>query len=293
MRVRKAVFPAAGWGTRFLPATKASPKEMLPLVDKPIIQYAVEEAVAAGIEQVIIITSSQKRAIEDHFDSSYELEQILEARGDIETLRRVRHISDLAQVSYVRQKEQLGLGHAVLMARELVGHEPFAVLLSDDVVVSARPCIGQLIEAYLETHASVVAVMPVPHEDTKRYGIIEVDPDKDGHDDARLHRLRRLIEKPAPEEAPSDLAIIGRYVLTPKIFEKLEQTPRGAGGEIQLTDAIEALMQEQSVYGYAFEGVRYDAGTTMGWLKASVELALDRPDIGPEFRRYLAALELH
>jgi UTP--glucose-1-phosphate uridylyltransferase len=293
MRVRKAVFPAAGWGTRFLPATKAQPKEMLPLVDKPVIQYAVEEAVAAGIEQVIIVTSSQKRAIEDHFDSSYELEQILEARGDIETLRRVRHISELAQVSYVRQKEQLGLGHAVLMARELVGHEPFAVLLSDDVVVSARPCIGQLIAAYLETHASVVAVMPVPHEETARYGIIESDPEEDGHDDPRLHRLRRLIEKPAPQDAPSDLAIIGRYVLTPKIFEKLEQTPRGAGGEIQLTDAIQALMQEQSVYGYAFEGVRYDAGTTMGWLKASVELALERPDVGPEFRRYLATLDLH
>ncbi|MFI5254813.1 MAG: UTP--glucose-1-phosphate uridylyltransferase GalU [Candidatus Limnocylindrales bacterium] len=292
MRVRKAVFPAAGWGTRFLPATKAQPKEMLPLVDKPVIQYAVEEAVAAGIEQVIIVTSSQKRAIEDHFDSNYELEQILEARGDIETLRRVRHISDLAQVSYVRQKEQLGLGHAVLMARELVGHEPFAVLLSDDVVVSMKPCIGQLIDAYLETHSSVVAVMPVPREDTSRYGIIEPDPDKDGHEDPRLHRLKGLIEKPSPRDAPSDLAVIGRYVLTPKIFEKLEQTPRGAGGEIQLTDAIEALMQEQSVYGYAFEGVRYDAGTTMGWLKASVELALERPDIGPEFRRYLAGLEL-
>src|SRR6188508_1480426 len=219
MRVRKAVFPAAGWGTRFLPATKAQPKEMLPLVDKPIIQYAVEEAVAAGIEQVIIVTSSQKRAIEDHFDLSYELEHLLEEKGDIEMLRQVRHISDLAQVAYVRQKEQLGLGHAVLMAKDLIGHEPFAVILPDDVVVAERPCIGQLINAYHQAHGSVVAV-------------------------------------------------IGRYVLTPKIFEKLEQTQRGAGGEIQLTDALEALMQEQAVYGYAFEGDRYDAGITMGWLQA-------------------------
>jgi UTP--glucose-1-phosphate uridylyltransferase len=293
MRVRKAVFPAAGWGTRFLPATKAQPKEMLPLVDKPVIQYAVEEAVAAGVEQVIIVTSSQKRAIEDHFDTSYELEHLLEARGDIEMLRRVRHISDLAQVSYVRQKEQLGLGHAVLMARELVGHEPFAVILSDDVVVAERPVIGQLIHAYHQTHASVVAVMRVPHGETGRYGVIDPDPDGDDHDDPRLHPLRGLVEKPSPEVAPSDLAVIGRYVLTPKIFEKLEQTPHGAGGEIQLTDAIQALMQEQSVYGYAFEGVRYDAGTTMGWLQASVELALERPEIGPEFRRYLAGLDLH
>ncbi|HET7676675.1 MAG TPA: UTP--glucose-1-phosphate uridylyltransferase GalU [Candidatus Limnocylindrales bacterium] len=294
MRVRKAVFPAAGWGTRFLPATKAQPKEMLPLVDKPVIQYAVEEAVAAGIEQVIIVTSSQKRAIEDHFDLSYELEHLLESKGDIETLRRVRHISDLAQISYVRQKEQLGLGHAVLTAKDLVGHEPFAVILSDDVVVGDRPCIGQLVHAYQQTHASVVAVMRVPPEDTGRYGVIDPDPDQSsGSDlDGRLYRLRGLVEKPRPQDAPSDLAIIGRYILTPKIFEKLEQTPRGAGGEIQLTDAIQALMVEQSVYGYAFEGTRYDAGTTMGWLKASVELALGRPDMGAEFRRYLAGLDL-
>ena len=293
MRVRKAVFPAAGWGTRFLPATKAQPKEMLPLVDKPVIQYAVEEAVAAGIEQVIIVTSSQKRAIEDHFDSSYELEHLLEERGDIEMLRRVRHISDLAQISYVRQKEQLGLGHAVLMARELVGHEPFAVILSDDVVASERPCIGQLIHAYGETHSTVVAVMEVPPDETDRYGIIDpAPPNGEAGRDPRLHRVKGLVEKPPAGTAPSNLAIIGRYVLTPKIFEKLEQTPHGAGGEIQLTDALEALMEEQDIYGYAFEGVRYDAGTTMGWLKASVELALQRPDIGPEFRRYLAELDL-
>jgi len=291
MRVRKAIFPAAGWGTRFLPATKAQPKEMLPLVDKPVIQYAVEEAVAAGIEQVIIVTSSQKRAIEDHFDSSLELEQLLEARGDIEKLRQIRAISDLAQISYVRQKEQLGLGHAVLVAKELVGHEPFAVILSDDVVVGERPCIGQLIHAYLQTHASVVAVTEVPHEETCRYGIIDGRPANGGLD-PRLYRVTGLVEKPEPEVAPSNLAIIGRYVLTPKIFDKLEQTPRGAGGEIQLTDAIQALMQEQDVYGYAFEGRRYDAGTTMGWLEASVELAMQRQDIGSEFRRYLRGLDL-
>jgi len=289
MRVRKAVFPAAGWGTRFLPATKAQPKEMLPLVDKPVIQYAVEEAVAAGIEQVIIVTSSQKRAIEDHFDTNYELEHLLEERGEIELLRQMRHITDLAQIAYVRQKEQLGLGHAVLMAKELVGHEPFAVILSDDVVVGERPCIGQLIHAYGQTHASVVAVMEVPNEETSRYGVIggqRVDGD-----DGRLWKVDQLVEKPAPGYSPSNLAIIGRYVLTPKIFDKLERTTHGAGGEIQLTDAIQALMQEQAVYGYEFDGTRYDAGTTMGWLKASVELALVRPDLGEEFGAYLRGLD--
>jgi UTP--glucose-1-phosphate uridylyltransferase len=292
MRVRKAVFPAAGWGTRFLPATKAQPKEMLPLVDKPVIQYAVEEAVAAGIEQVIIVTSSQKRAIEDHFDLSYELEHLLEEKGEIEKLRQVRHISDLAQIAYVRQKEQLGLGHAVLMAKDLVGHEPFAVILPDDVIVGDRPCIGQLIHAYHQTHASVVAVMEVPHADTGRYGIIAGEAIDDTINHGRLRRVTRLVEKPEPDDAPSNLAVIGRYVLTPKIFDKLEQTSRGAGGEIQLTDAIEALMQEQGVYGYEFEGVRYDAGTTMGWLQASVELALQRPDLATEFRAYLRDLRL-
>ena len=291
MRVRKAVFPAAGWGTRFLPATKAQPKEMLPLVDKPIIQYAVEEAVAAGIEQVIIVTSSQKRAIEDHFDHSYELEHLLEEKGDIEMLRQVRAISDLAQVAYVRQKEQLGLGHAVLMAKDLIGHEPFAVILPDDVVIADRPCIGQLIHAYHQHHGSVVAVMEVPPEETHRYGVIASEPSTDPLDHGRLHRITRLVEKPAGD-APSNLAIIGRYILTPKIFDKLEQTKRGAGGEIQLTDAIAALMEEQEVFGYAFEGIRYDAGTTMGWLQASVELALGRADLGPEFRTYLQALRL-
>jgi UTP--glucose-1-phosphate uridylyltransferase len=292
MRVRKAVFPAAGWGTRFLPATKAQPKEMLPLVDKPIIQYAVEEAVAAGIEQVIIVTSSQKRAIEDHFDLNYELEHLLEEKGEIEKLRLVRHISDLADIAYVRQKEQLGLGHAVLMAKDLIGHEPFAVILPDDVVVSDRPCIGQLIQTYQQLHGSVVAVMEVPPEETSRYGVIGGSHVTEGPDRDRTYRVTTIVEKPEPDMAPSNLAVIGRYVLTPKIFEKLEQTQRGAGGEIQLTDAIQALMEEQGVYGYAFEGKRYDAGTTMGWLQASVELALARPDIGTSFRNYLRTLDI-
>jgi UTP--glucose-1-phosphate uridylyltransferase len=292
MRVRKAVLPAAGWGTRFLPATKAQPKEMLPLVDKPVIQYAVEEAVAAGIEQVIIVTSSQKRAIEDHFDLNYELEHLLEEKGEIEKLRAVRHISDLAQVAYVRQKEQLGLGHAVLMAKDLIGHEPFAVILPDDVVVGGRPCIGQLIHTYHQHHGSVVAVMEVPGEDTERYGVIGGDRLTEGNDHERTFRVTSIVEKPHPDAAPSNLAVIGRYVLTPKIFDKLEQTQRGAGGEIQLTDAIQALMQEQAVYGFAFRGTRYDAGTTMGWLQASVELALARPDLGSAFREYLRGLDL-
>ena len=291
MRVRKAVFPAAGWGTRFLPATKAQPKEMLPLVDKPVIQYGVEEAVSSGIEQVIIVTSSQKRAIEDHFDHSYELEHLLEAKGDIEMLRRVRQIGDMVQIAYVRQKEQLGLGHAVLMAKELVGNEPFAVILSDDVVVSDRPCVGQLMEANRQTHASVIAVMEVPREDVSRYGIVDPDPDF-STDDTRLIKIRGVVEKPSPEEAPSNLAIIGRYVLTPRIFDELEETQGGALGEIQLTDGIAAMTSDQDVYAYLFEGRRYDAGTTMGWLKASVELALERHDIGAEFRRYLATLDL-
>ncbi len=293
MRVRKAVFPAAGWGTRFLPATKAQPKEMLPLVDKPVIQYAVEEAVAAGIEQVIIVTSSQKRAIEDHFDSSYELEHLLEERGEIETLRRVRHISDLAQITYVRQKEQLGLGHAVLVAREVVGHEPFAVILSDDVVVAERPCIGQLIHAYHQTHGSVVAVMEVPRKETRRYGVIDPAPlDGDEGSDPRLHRVKGLVEKPDPAHAPSNLAIIGRYVLTPDLFPILAETAAGRGGEIQLTDALRVLAARRPLYAVAFEGTRYDTGDKLGFLRATVELALARPDLADEFRAYLKSLRL-
>jgi UTP--glucose-1-phosphate uridylyltransferase len=292
MRVRKAVFPAAGWGTRFLPATKAQPKEMLPLVDKPIIQYGVEEAVAAGIEQIIIVTSTHKGAIEDHFDLNYELEKVLEEKGEIEKLRQVRAITDLAQLAYVRQKEQLGLGHAILMAKDLIGHEPFAVLLPDDIVVAERPAIGQLIHAYEQTHSSVVAVANVPVAEVSRYGIVAAEIDADHRNGGRLQRMTRIVEKPKPADAPSTLAVIGRYVLTPKIFDKLEQTQRGAGGEIQLTDAIEALMDEQSVYTYEFEGTRYDAGTTLGWLQATVEMALARPDLATPFREHLRSLDL-
>jgi UTP--glucose-1-phosphate uridylyltransferase len=292
LRVRKAVFPAAGWGTRFLPATKAQPKEMLPLVDKPIIQYGVEEAVAAGIEQIIIVTSTHKGAIEDHFDLNLELEHVLEEKGEIEKLRQVRHISNLAQLAYVRQKEQLGLGHAILMAKDLIGHEPFAVLLPDDVVIADRPAIGQLIHAYERTHSSVVAVMQVPAEEVSRYGIVAAETDDSALDGGRLRKMKAIVEKPKQKDAPSDLAVIGRYVLTPKIFDKLEQTQRGSGGEIQLTDAIEALMDEQAVYTYEFEGVRYDAGTTMGWLQATVEVALQRPDLASDLRSHLRSLDL-
>ena len=292
MRVRKAVFPAAGWGTRFLPATKAQPKEMLPLVDKPIIQYGVEEAVAAGIEQIIIVTSTHKGAIEDHFDLNYELEKVLEEKGEIEKLRQVRAITDLAQLAYVRQKEQLGLGHAILMAKDLIGHEPFAVILPDDVVIAYRPAIGQLIHAYDRTHSSVVAVMQVPAAEVSRYGIVAAETDDNALDGGRLRKMNAIVEKPKQKDAPSDLAVIGRYVLTPKIFDKLEQTQRGSGGEIQLTDAIEALMDEQSVYTYEFEGVRYDAGTTMGWLEATVDIALQRPDLAKDFREHLRTLDL-
>jgi len=290
MRVRKAVFPAAGWGTRFLPATKAQPKEMLPLVDKPVIQYAVEEAVASGIEQVIIVTSSQKRAIEDHFDTSYELERLLEEKGDIEMLRQIRHISDLAQVTYVRQKEQLGLGHAVLVAKEVVGHEPFAVILSDDVVVGDRPCIGQLIHAYNQTHGSIVAVMEVPQEETQRYGVIAGEEVEGALNHGRLHKVSRLVEKPKPEDAPSDLAIIGRYVLTPKIFDKLEQTQKGAGGEIQLTDAMATLMRRQDFHALQYEGTTYDCGDKIGLLRANIAFALRRPELADAARKAIREL---
>jgi UTP--glucose-1-phosphate uridylyltransferase len=257
---------------------------MLPHVDKPIIQYGVEEAVAAGIEQIIIVTSTHKGAIEDHFDLNFELERVLEEKGEIEKLRQVRAISDLAQLAYVRQKEQLGLGHAILMAKDLIGHEPFAVLLPDD--------IGQLIHAYEQTHSSVVAVAEVPAAEVSRYGIVAAEVDESHLAGGRLRRMTAIVEKPEPADAPSTLAVIGRYVLTPKIFDKLEQTQRGAGGEIQLTDAIEALMDEQSVYTYEFEGVRYDAGTTLGWLQATVEMALQRPDLATEFRNHLRTIDL-
>ncbi len=288
MRVRKAVLPAAGFGTRFLPATKAIPKEVLPLVDRPIIQYAVEEALASGIEQIIIVIATGRSAIEDHFDSNPTLDRWLEERGDIDMLRQVRRISEIGPIAFVHQKEQLGLGHAVLMAKELVGDEPFAVLLSDDVMLNpgGEPVTRQLIEAHNAHRGSVVAVQKVAREQVGRYGIVAPV-----HEEGRLYEIDDLVEKPSVDDAPSNLAVLGRYVLTPKIFDMLEQTPRGAGGEIQLTDAIKMLMQEQPVFGYQFEGERHDAGTRIGWLKASVALALESED-ADEFRAYIRGLDL-
>jgi len=287
-RVRKAVFPAAGLGTRFLPATKAQPKEMLPLVDKPIIQYVVEEAVAAGLTHIIIVTGRGKNAIEDHFDTSYELEKLLEARGKSDLLEQVRAISNIT-VSYVRQGETLGLGHAVLVAKDLVGDEPFAVLLGDDIIDSRVPCMRQMMDVFERFGEPVIAVYQVPREEISAYGVIDGVPDaKDG----RVYRIRDLVEKPGTDEAPSDLAIIGRYILTPDIFEALERTPRDRGGEIQLTNGIRALKDRRPLYGYRFEGVRHDAGNKLGFLKATVEFALKREDLGGEFRRYLKSLKL-
>lgn len=288
MRVRKAVLPAAGFGTRFLPATKALPKEMLPLVDRPIIQYAVEEAIASGIEQIIIVVAPGRTAIADHFDASPELERWLEERGRIEMLRWVRRITEIGPIAFVHQKEQLGLGHAVLMAKELVGNEPFAVLLSDDVMINPeRPITRQLIDTYQTHRGSVVAVQKIAPEESTRYGIIAPL-----REEGRLYEIGRLVEKPPVDEAPSDLAVLGRYVLTPKIFDMLEQTQRGAGGEIQLTDALALLMGEQPVFGYRFEGTRHDAGTRIGWLKANVAMALDSTDVADEFRTYVRGLDL-
>jgi UTP--glucose-1-phosphate uridylyltransferase len=288
MKIRKAVFPAAGLGTRFLPATKAQPKEMLPLVDKPIIQYVVEEAVAAGLTKIITVTGRGKNAIEDHFDTSYELEKLLESRGKSDLLEQVRAISNIT-VSYVRQGETLGLGHAVLVAKDLVGDEPFAVLLGDDIIDSRVPCMKQMMDVFERFGEPVIAVYQVPREEISAYGVIDGVPDaKDG----RVYRIRDLVEKPRAEEAPSDLAIIGRYILTPDIFEALERTPRDRGGEIQLTNGIRALKDRRPLYGYRFEGVRHDAGNKLGFLKATVEFALKREDLGGEFRRYLKSLKL-
>ena len=292
MRVRKAVFPAAGLGTRFLPATKAQPKEMLPLVDKPIIQYGVEEAVAAGCDQIIIITGRGKTAIEDHFDVSYELEKMLEERGKKELLSIVRQISDMIYVAYVRQKEALGLGHAVLTARELVGDEPFAVLLADDVIDAQKPCLKQMIEVFDATQSSVIATQEVNGPAISAYGVLDSVPVKDKFN-GRLHEVKNLVEKPKLEDAPSNLAIIGRYVLTPTVFQTLERTPPGAGGELQLTDGVRGLLAAgEKVYGYTFEGKRHDAGDKLGFLKATVEFALKRPDMGKQFAEYLRSLEL-
>jgi len=284
MKIRKAVFPAAGMGTRFLPATKATPKEMLPLVDKPLIQYGVEEAVAAGCTEIIIITGRGKTTMEDHFDKSVELEASLEARGKTALLEVARSVSKLAKITYTRQPEALGLGHAVLMAKELVGNEPFAVLLPDDIVDSKTPCMKQMVEAFYDTGASILGSEVVEGAAISNYGCLDCTQDPNN---PRLLAVRDMVEKPKASEAPSQNAIIGRYILTPRIFSLLEALKPGAGGELQLTDGIKALLQYEKVYGFTYEGKRHDAGDKLGFLKATVEFALKRDDLGPPFREWL------
>jgi len=292
-KIRKAVLPAAGLGTRFLPATKASPKEMLPLVDKPLIQYVVEEAVASGIESVIIVTGRGKTAIEDHFDISFELENLLRERGKDEMVEEARAVSSLARISYVRQKEALGLGHAILQAKDFVENEPFAVLLADDIVDAEVPALKQMLSVYEEMSAhekrdvSVLGTMSVAGEAISRFGVLDAEEIRPG-----VFRVRDMIEKPPFREAPSDLAIIGRYILTPDIFDEIEKTKPGAGGEIQITDAMRALLKRRPFYAVRFEGTRHDAGDKLGFLIANVEFALKRPDLGPQFREYLRSLKL-
>ncbi len=284
--VRKAVIPVAGWGTRFLPATKAMPKEMLPIVDTPTIQYIVEEAVASGIEQICLVTSHTKKAIEDHFDRTLELEALLEKGGKTEYLKQIRAIADMTEVVSVRQKEAKGLGHAVLCAESFVGDEPFAVLLGDDVVYNEEtPCIKQLIDVYNETGGSVLGVQTVPHENICKYGC--VDGEKIGD---RLYTVNDMIEKPSPDEAPTNVGVLGRYVITPAIFKKLKETKPGAGGEIQLTDALKALAKDEKMYAYDFIGRRYDVGDRLGFLEATVEYALRRDDLKDAFAQYLKTI---
>jgi UTP--glucose-1-phosphate uridylyltransferase len=287
-KIRKAVFPAAGLGTRFLPATKASPKEMLPLVDKPLIQYVVEEAVASGIESIIIVTGRGKTAIEDHFDISFELENMLRERGKEEMFEKARSVSELARISYVRQKEALGLGHAILQAKDFVEGEPFAVMLADDIVDAEVPALKQMLAIYEETGAPVLGTMKVEGSAISRFGVLDAEEVRPG-----VFRVRDMVEKPRFEDAPSDLAIIGRYILTPDIFAELERTPPGAGGEIQITDAMRALLKKRDFYAVRFEGTRHDAGDKLGFLIATVEFALKRPDLGPQFREYLRSLNLN
>jgi len=288
--VRKAVFPAAGLGTRFLPATKAQPKEMLPLVDKPIIQYGVEEAVAAGCDQIIMITGRGKSAIEDHFDHSYELEKMLEEKGKHDLLNIVRQISDMIYVAYVRQKEALGLGHAVLTARELVGREPFAALLADDVIDAKVPVLKQLMDVFREKQSSVIAIQPVDGPMISSYGVIKGK--EVAGSGGKLYEVLDLVEKPKPEDAPSNLAVIGRYILTPTIFDTLSDIKPGAGGELQLTDGLRGLLTREKLYAYVYEGRRHDTGDKLGFLKATVEFALKREDLGGPFREYLKGLKL-
>jgi UTP--glucose-1-phosphate uridylyltransferase len=288
-RVRKAVFPAGGLGTRFLPATKVIPKEMLALVDKPIIQYGVEEALASGIEHIIFVTGRGKTAMEDHFDFSFELDATLERRGKKELLELSRKVGSMARISYVRQKEPLGLGHAVLCARELVGDEPFAVLLPDDIIDANPPCVAQMIDVFNERGGSVLATMTIEGEAISAYGVLAGSADATNE---RIYNCTGMVEKPKLADAPSKQAIIGRYILTPRVFELLEQTKPGAGGEIQLTDGILGLLNHEKVFGYTFEGKRFDAGDKFGMLQATVEFALNRPDLGAKFRAYLKSLSL-
>src|SRR5215469_14496 len=281
MKVRKAVFPAAGLGTRFLPATKAQPKEMLPLVDKPIIQYGVEEALSAGCDQIVMVTGRGKQAIEDHFDVSYELEKMLEERGK----------TDMMHVAYVRQKEALGLGHAVLTARELIRDEPFAVLLADDVIDAPTPCLRQMMKVFEQVQASVIATMQIDGPAISSYGVLKVNP-VPGQFDGRLYEIQDMVEKPKIEEAPSNLAIIGRYILTPRIFDTLAKTQTGTGGELQLTDGMRNLLKQEKMYAYVYEGKRHDTGDKLSFLKATVEFALKRKDLGEPLRQYLKTLKL-
>ena len=289
-KVRKAVIPAAGLGTRFLPATKALAKEMLPIVDTPTIQYIIEEAVKSGIEEILIITNSNKHSMENHFDKSYELEERLKASGKDKEVKMINDIANLANIYYIRQKEPKGLGHAILCAKSFIGDEPFAILLGDDVVVNkhSKPALQQLIDAYQQVHASVVGVQTVPLEAVHKYGIVR--PSASHPANGRLVKLTDMVEKPKQEEAPSQLAVLGRYVLTPEIFELLETQGTGAGGEIQLTDAIKRLMDRQAVYAYDFEGVRYDVGDKFGFIKATIDFALDRLDLKDQVQQYISAL---
>ena len=286
-KIRKAVFPAAGLGTRFLPATKASPKEMLPLVDKPLIQYGVEESVASGIESILIITGRDKAAIENHFDISFELEQLLREKGKEEMFRQVRAISEMARIVYTRQREALGLGHAIYQAKDFTGGEPFAALLADDIVDAEKPALLQMIEVFDKYDAPVIATMQVEGEAISRFGVIdaeEIEPN--------IFRIRDMVEKPPLAEAPSDLAIIGRYIFTPDIYAAIEKTRPGAGGEIQITDAMRILLNERPFYAVKLEGTRHDAGDKLGFLIATVEFALKRADLGNDFRQYLRSLRL-
>jgi len=285
MKVRKAVIPAAGLGTRFLPATKAQPKEMLPLLDKPAIQYVVEEAVRAGLADILIVTGRGKRSIEDHFDRSLELEHFLETKGKFDELKLIREISDMAAIHYIRQKDPLGLGHAIAVAQEHVGEEPFAVLLGDDIMAESNPLLHEMLQVHERYGRSVLAAMEVSRDEISMYGSIELEFVED-----RLARVIGVVEKPSPSEAPSNLAAIGRYILTPEIFDCIRAIEPGVGGEVQLTDAINLLAQEQAVYAWVFEGGRFDVGNKLDYLKATIELAIDRDDIGADLGAYIADL---